>query len=255
MIGARLLHLVRQSCQRTGGTDAAAPGADGASHPWPQPDGVGLARLRIGAPAPAFALAGLHGETQTLDALRADGRPVMLLFVDLGYRPSRLLLVDLARSLRSQASPMRAVAIVGDAGGRAGVSGDFGLVQVLIDRDGSTTEAYGIAAVPAAVLVGVDGTIGSDVGVGVAAIRRLVAAVEALHPWPPVGPRTAAGQLDVAARQDSGPQSADGGTRVEGARSLCEQCLDHCQDRGGGGACGLVCQMAGACQDLAISAV
>src|SRR5262249_41450220 len=47
--------------------------------------------LPIGAPAPAFALSTLAGETMTLEALRALGKPIVLLFSDPGCGPCTAL--------------------------------------------------------------------------------------------------------------------------------------------------------------------
>src|SRR5207245_7667441 len=42
----------------------------------PQSAGGTVSGLSVGTPAPAFSLSGLHGETLTLDALRANEKPV-----------------------------------------------------------------------------------------------------------------------------------------------------------------------------------
>ena len=44
--------------------------------------------LPVGTPAPSFKLEGMYGETMTLDALKAQGKPLMLLFTDPAAAPA-----------------------------------------------------------------------------------------------------------------------------------------------------------------------
>ena len=53
--------------------------------------------LPVGTKAPSFSLEGLCGETLTLDALRAPGKPVMLLFTDPGRGPCSAFLPEIGR--------------------------------------------------------------------------------------------------------------------------------------------------------------
>ena len=58
--------------------------------------------LEVGSVAPSFALASvLSGQTLTLEALLAPGRPVALVFVDPNCRPCRKVLPDVPRWARS----------------------------------------------------------------------------------------------------------------------------------------------------------
>src|SRR4051794_32833896 len=50
--------------------------------------------LPVGSPAPDFSLQGLHGERLTLGALRAAGKPVVLLFTDPNCGPCTALLPE-----------------------------------------------------------------------------------------------------------------------------------------------------------------
>src|SRR5919109_3746352 len=67
--------------------------------------------LPVGSPAPGFNLAGLYGETLTLDALRAAGKPVLLVFSDPHCGPCNALLPELGAWQRDQAARM-AVALL-----------------------------------------------------------------------------------------------------------------------------------------------
>src|SRR5713226_80602 len=64
-----------------------------------------------GSPAPRFALSTLTGETLTLEALRALGKPIVLLFSDPGCGPCLALLPEIGRWQREQAAHM-AVALI-----------------------------------------------------------------------------------------------------------------------------------------------
>ena len=62
------------------------------SPPDSEPEG-----LPAGTIAPGFALTDIHGGTQTLESLRAQGRPVVPQFVDSSCSPCRELLPTVAR--------------------------------------------------------------------------------------------------------------------------------------------------------------
>src|SRR5215208_6910540 len=53
--------------------------------------------LAVGAPAPAFSLSGLYGETMTLDSLRAAAKPVLLLFTDPSCGPCNAMMGDVGK--------------------------------------------------------------------------------------------------------------------------------------------------------------
>src|SRR5215203_3608041 len=94
-----LIHLLRQNgrllvrveaLERTlAAGRSVAPSQNGS--PVHQAEG-----LPIGSKAPDFSLPGLHGETLTLDSLRAKGKPVMLLFTDPNCGPCSALLPEIS---------------------------------------------------------------------------------------------------------------------------------------------------------------
>ena len=53
--------------------------------------------LPVGSTAPEFGLSGLHGESLTLEALRASGKPVLLFFTDPGCGPCNAMLPEVGR--------------------------------------------------------------------------------------------------------------------------------------------------------------
>jgi peroxiredoxin/uncharacterized membrane protein YphA (DoxX/SURF4 family) len=132
--------------------------------------------LPLGAPAPAFALPGVYGETLTLDALRAAGRPVLLLFTDPGCGPCNALMPDVGGWQREQAARLT-IAVVSRGAPEASraKAAEHGLAHVLLQRDDEVANAYQAHGTPAAVLVRPDGTIGSPLALGVDEIRALAA--------------------------------------------------------------------------------
>jgi thiol-disulfide isomerase/thioredoxin len=145
------------------------PGPTPGAHP-------ALPGLPMGTPAPAFHLTGLYGETLALEALRAPGKPVLLLFVDLACGPCTALLPDLARWQREYATHVLfAVISQGTPEANRAKFAVHGITPVLLQQAQEVAAAYRATGTPIAVLVRPDGTIGSPLAPGVEAIRALVA--------------------------------------------------------------------------------
>jgi peroxiredoxin len=141
----------------------------------------GTGGLAVGSPAPTFTLATLGGETLTLHALRALGKPVVLIFSDPGCGPCNALLPEIGRWQREQAANV-VVALIsrGTAEANRSKATEQKLTHVLLQRDREIAEAYQASGTPSAVLVRRDGTIGSPVAAGADAIRALI--TRALNP-------------------------------------------------------------------------
>jgi len=132
--------------------------------------------LPAGSPAPVFSLSGLYGETLTLDALRAQAKPVLLAFADPGCGPCTVLMPDLGRWQRDLAGTVTlAVISRGTVEENRAKSIEHGLTHVLLQQDREVAMAYQSYGTPGAVLVRADGTIGSAVAQGSEEIRALVA--------------------------------------------------------------------------------
>jgi peroxiredoxin/uncharacterized membrane protein YphA (DoxX/SURF4 family) len=122
--------------------------------------------------APEFALAGLNGETVTLDDLRVPGRPVLLLFASAGCGPCTLALTEASRWQAEHHSQISVVPMIQGSLEAVQVKAQqLGLTDVLI-QDSEVAGAYG-ATMPSGVLVNPDGTLGSEVAPGPDAIRTL----------------------------------------------------------------------------------
>jgi peroxiredoxin/uncharacterized membrane protein YphA (DoxX/SURF4 family) len=134
------------------------------------------AGLSIGGSAPAFRLPDLSGKFHGLDDLRAESKPVLLVFSDPACRACAELLPDLARWQRDHAAEVTIVLVSRGAMdvNRANVAG-CGLTHVLLQNDHEVVKAYKVERTPTAVLVRSNGTIGSGLASGAEAIRRLVA--------------------------------------------------------------------------------
>jgi len=131
--------------------------------------------LPVGSPAPPFNLSGLYGETLTLDALRAPGKPVMLFFTDPNCGPCNALLPQVG-SWQDELAYKLSISLIsrGTAEENRVKSSEHGLTSVLLQEDWEVSEAYEVTGTPSAVLIRPDGTIGSPVVAGSEAIRSLI---------------------------------------------------------------------------------
>jgi peroxiredoxin len=172
-----LMHLLRQNgrlltrieaLEGSFETDGAAPSPNGV--PTQAPEG-----LPVGDEAPDFALKGLHGETLTLESLRAPAKPVMLLFTDPGCGPCNALLPEVGRWQQEHAEKLNLSLISrGDLEENKTKAQEHGLRNVLLQKDWEVSEAYKIMGTPSAVLIGPDGKVATPVAGGAEGIRALL---------------------------------------------------------------------------------
>jgi methylamine dehydrogenase accessory protein MauD len=173
-----LLNLIKQNGRLLMRVDALESGlGGGAATP---PNGSVATQpslgLPIGVTAPEFELPGLHGETLTLESLRASGKPVMLVFTDPNCGSCTAMLPEIRRWQKEHAEEL-AIWLVsqGTVEENRAKSTEHGLRGVLMEQDWEVSEAYEVEASPSAVLVRPDGTIGSPVHEGPDAISGLLA--------------------------------------------------------------------------------
>jgi methylamine dehydrogenase accessory protein MauD len=179
-----LLHLLRQHGRLLLRIEALETGLGGAmSGPGPAP----RQGLSIGAVAPAFALPDLDGKEVTLDALRAEDRPILLLFTDSNCNPCTALTPEIGRWRRDHADQLTIPVVSrGSPEENRDKAAEHDLELILLQRDYEVATAYHAHGTPSAVLVRPDGTIGSSVAAGAEAIRSLVAHAigpSAEQPW------------------------------------------------------------------------
>jgi peroxiredoxin len=187
-----LLNLVQQNGRLLLRLDdlEARLGATGqvpAVPPVPAPSAKGLP---IGSVAPAFMLRDLEEEPVTLADLLAPGKPVFLVFSDPGCGPCTALMPDVATWQQPGSRLTVAVISRGTPESNRAKLADLGIRHILLQRDRETAQAYGAPATPSAVLVQSDGTIGSGVALGPAAIQTLI------DPWVEESPRTPLATVD-----------------------------------------------------------
>jgi peroxiredoxin/uncharacterized membrane protein YphA (DoxX/SURF4 family) len=131
--------------------------------------------LPVGSTAPDFTLRDLDGRTVTLDMLRADGRAVMLLFVDPNCGPCATLMPDVARWQREYQSGMSfALVSTGKPKANRAKVEEHGVSQVLLQKKVEVAEAYKFAGTPSAVMVHPSGTVGSPLVAGTDEVRALL---------------------------------------------------------------------------------
>jgi uncharacterized membrane protein YphA (DoxX/SURF4 family)/peroxiredoxin len=172
--GWLLLHLLRQNGRLLLRVDAlegkGSPVSSGATSPDLPQSG-----LLVGSRAPAFMLDGLYGETVTLEAIRAAGKPVLLLFMDPDCNPCNEMLPEVGQWQREHAEAMTVAVISrGSVEANRSKSTDYGIVNVLLQRDDEVAEDYQMPGTPTAILIDSDGTIGSPLAFGQDEIEALV---------------------------------------------------------------------------------
>jgi hypothetical protein len=88
--GRLLVRLEALESRLEAGGAVPSQNGGGAAHPQ-------AAGLPVGSQAPDFGIRGLHGETLTLNSLRAVGKPVMLIFTEPNCGPCDAPLPEIGR--------------------------------------------------------------------------------------------------------------------------------------------------------------
>ncbi len=129
----------------------------------------------IGTPAPDFTLTDITGQQCSLQSLRDKGRTICLIFSSPFCEPCRALWPSITRWARDHDQALNLIVISrGSAAENLAKQNDFELSRVLVQPGFELSEAYGVSATPAAVLVGADGLIQSQLAVGRDDIRQLI---------------------------------------------------------------------------------
>ncbi|HXF63648.1 MAG TPA: TlpA disulfide reductase family protein [Caldilineaceae bacterium] len=163
----------------------------GLAAPSAQP-GTPAKGLPVGATAPAFRLPALAGGEETLETLRARGKPVLLIFSSPTCGPCLELLPEIARWQRAGTATVALIS----RGGRAAIqslAAEHHLADVLLQQENEVGMTYGVTGTPSAVLITSGGAIAGPLAEGAPAVRSLAA--RALQP---VAPPTA--PADIAER-------------------------------------------------------
>jgi peroxiredoxin len=130
--------------------------------------------LAPGTVAPAFSLPELDSSTASLDDLLNPGLPLLLVFSHPGCTPCQTMLPALHAWQTAHASALT-IALISEGSDEDNRSAsEHGIEHILIQRERETAHSYEAYATPSAVVVSRDGTIGSHVVQGEAAIRLLI---------------------------------------------------------------------------------
>ena len=133
------------------------------------------AGLALGEPAPAFTLMDAVGGEVTLDVLRRPGLPTLLVFADPTCGSCLALLPDVARWQRELAGELTVVVVTSGDRERNRLEAEAqGVKAMVVQTAREVANAYRIGATPAAVVVGTDGGIASEVMQGADEIHLLV---------------------------------------------------------------------------------
>ena len=156
--------------------------------------------------APSFSLPAVSGGQVALDDLRAQGKPVLLVFMSLSCASCTALLPRVVRWHDAFADRLTVVALVDGPVEQVRAALPPGTTAPVLRSSLDVTGAYRIRGVPSAALVGLDGVVDGEVVGGDVDVHALLA--QALHvaasPAPRVaGPAVTAG--DLARRDPAGP--------------------------------------------------
>jgi len=133
---------------------------------WPSP--------AIGTPAPHFALPSADGTIVTLDALRARGNPVAVVFTGVHCGGCRELFPDIRRWQQDESTLTVALISRGSEDASRALAKEHGLPRVLFEKEDEVSAYYGAVGTPSALIVKSDGTVATDLAAGVIDVRRLV---------------------------------------------------------------------------------
>lgn len=140
------------------------------------------AQLQVKPPAaPELHLPDLNGQVRTWESLRRNGEPLVLLFTNPTCAPCRELLPEIAGWEREYGDRLTfALVSKGTAQENQAKRAESGVsAPVLLPRGDEAMSAFGVTATPSAVVIRPDGTLGSSVVAGPAAIRGLVQRITA----------------------------------------------------------------------------
>lgn len=198
-IGYVLVHLLGQNGRVLLRLDALeASQQQGAAGLAAQPAAAAAAAtapgLPVGDPAPGFKLEGIYGEVLTLDAMRSNGLPTMLLFTDPACGPCNALLPEIGRWQRDNAGKLNIALISsGTADENKAKAAEHGISNVLLQENRVVSNQYKAHGTPSAVLIDRNGRIASPVSGGGESIRQLLASTAGLVAARPAAPAAANG--------------------------------------------------------------
>lgn len=131
--------------------------------------------LRIGSPAPPFTLPLARGGSGSLDKLREERKPIVLVFSDANCEPCRALIPDLTRWQREHSGKLT-FAVITRGASKEKIASQYEFKHIFVQQDREVATLYHAAGTPSAVLVRADGLVGSGLMSGALAIGDLISA-------------------------------------------------------------------------------
>jgi peroxiredoxin len=131
--------------------------------------------LPMGTPAPPFTLPDLDGQTHSLDSLRGEGKPLVLVFSSPTCESCQALVPRLP-GLAAHAATVRVVLVSRGTPkqNRAKLGGDPGSMLVLLQTNYEVAESFDCTTSPAAIMVDADGVVRSPLAMGGVAVIDLI---------------------------------------------------------------------------------
>lgn len=130
--------------------------------------------LPIGSKAIPFDLPKLGGRA-SLEGFLRDGKPLLLISTDPKCGPCNALMPDIAGWQKSLTAELNVVLLShGRFADNRAKAAEFGLTNVVVEKDHKIAEKYQALGTPTGVLIRADGTIGSPAVSGADGIRQLV---------------------------------------------------------------------------------
>jgi uncharacterized membrane protein YphA (DoxX/SURF4 family)/thiol-disulfide isomerase/thioredoxin len=130
--------------------------------------------LPVGSLAPPFELPSTHGGTLGLDALRARGLPVVLVFVSTDCPQCDMLMPQLGTWQETLADRLTVAVISRGTPEENQALLDSGVAEVLLQEERELKHAYRLSGSPIAQIVSPDGRIGSEAVAGISGIESLI---------------------------------------------------------------------------------
>jgi uncharacterized membrane protein YphA (DoxX/SURF4 family)/peroxiredoxin len=129
----------------------------------------------VGTRAPEFALPTLAGETRSLQSLREEGKTICIVFSSPYCESCRAILPQLNAWMQEHDRSLNMI-LISRGGTKEHVAklNDFEASRVLLQPGFEYSEAYGVSATPAALLVDTDGVIQSRLAIGRDEIKQLI---------------------------------------------------------------------------------
>lgn len=129
----------------------------------------------VGTLAPAFRLPDLTGEPHSLHSLLESGKVNFLVFSSPHCEPCRALWPYLGRWSREQGQALNLIVVSRDGTDSLAKQNAVEMSRVLLQQEFEISDAYGVSSTPAAVVLGADGRIQSQLAVGREEIQKLIA--------------------------------------------------------------------------------